>query len=184
MRMHIVEAADRLAETHSFDDISVTDICRAANVSRQTFYNHFKDKLDMLFWERSAVMNGFFYEYSTVCGWNETLSILLRKDSHAKNLLQKVTVSKDNDRFIRQCFDLYADIFRRELKARGIVETSQHSFYIRCGAWIMGHVLDEWYRSGCELDPDVMLAWLDEMTPALMRSMRDADVRSDAKHPF
>lgn len=37
-----------LLETHSFDKISVSDICKNGNINRVTFYSHYKDK-DELF---------------------------------------------------------------------------------------------------------------------------------------
>ena len=184
MKMHIVDAANELAATCAFDDISVIDICQASTVSRQTFYNHFKNKIDMLCWERSTVLNDFFFEYSSVCGWNETLAILLEKDSHVNHLLRRVTQSKDNPIFLRYCVELYEAIFDQELRARGIVKTRQYEFYIHYGAWIMGHCLDDWYRSGCELDLKMMLGWLDDMTPDIMREMREQPVDGSAKRPF
>ena len=183
MRMHIVIAADEIAKTREYDDTRIMDICMAANISRQTLYNYFRDKLDMLFWERSELMNDFFYRQSSLCGWNEALALALKIDSHANNLLQRITASKDNARFMELCEDLYCSIFRKELKARGIVETDQYSFYIHYGAVVLCRCLDDWYRSGRAMDVDTLIKWLDDMTPPFMRSMRELPVKWEMKQP-
>ena len=39
-----------LMQGHSFDDISIDMILKEADVSRSTFYRHFRDKYDLLTW--------------------------------------------------------------------------------------------------------------------------------------
>ena len=43
-------AMRRLMERSPIDKISVTDICREAEISRPTFYYHFKDKYELAVW--------------------------------------------------------------------------------------------------------------------------------------
>ncbi|MGG5314489.1 TetR/AcrR family transcriptional regulator [Enterococcus sp. AZ072] len=45
---HLVRALYTLVSKHSFDSISVKDICKEAGVSRSNFYNHFEDKYHLL----------------------------------------------------------------------------------------------------------------------------------------
>jgi hypothetical protein len=47
MIMH--ELIDQL-KTKSFEDVSITDICRKVEISEGTFYNYFPHKLDVLFY--------------------------------------------------------------------------------------------------------------------------------------
>ncbi len=39
-----------LLKEHSFEKISVTDICEGCEMNRKSFYYHFKDKFDLLSW--------------------------------------------------------------------------------------------------------------------------------------
>lgn len=45
---HLESGYLKLAETRSYEEISVVDICSAADVHRASFYKHFKDKPDFL----------------------------------------------------------------------------------------------------------------------------------------
>ena len=47
-RKIIVDALLKLRQTHSFDDISVTDICEQAMVTRATFYKYYEDKYHLI----------------------------------------------------------------------------------------------------------------------------------------
>ena len=42
----LTDAFGEMMKTHSFDEISVFDLCERAKVRRATFYKHFDDKYD------------------------------------------------------------------------------------------------------------------------------------------
>ena len=43
----IIETAVNLSRSSTFDEMTVSALCAAAHVSRQTFYNHFRSKMDL-----------------------------------------------------------------------------------------------------------------------------------------
>src|SRR3954453_6883996 len=47
-RQHIVDTAARLFGAHGYDQVSVADVARAAEVSDQTVYNYFPAKQDLV----------------------------------------------------------------------------------------------------------------------------------------
>lgn len=50
MNVTILQALERLLETRSVDEVTVSDICQETGISRPTFYRHFRDKHDVLQW--------------------------------------------------------------------------------------------------------------------------------------
>ena len=48
-RQHIADTAARLFADHGYDEVSVVDVARAADVSDQTVYNYFPVKQDLVF---------------------------------------------------------------------------------------------------------------------------------------
>ena len=46
----IAEAMNELMKQKPINKIRVTDICKAADIQRPTFYYHFKDKYDLIAW--------------------------------------------------------------------------------------------------------------------------------------
>ena len=49
-KLMIAQGLKRLLKTTSFVNVSVGDIARECQISRNTFYYHFKDKYDLISW--------------------------------------------------------------------------------------------------------------------------------------
>ncbi len=49
-KIWIADTMRKLLSTKSLDKIRVTEICRAAEIERPTFYYHFQDKYDLMAW--------------------------------------------------------------------------------------------------------------------------------------
>lgn len=62
-RKLLVEALAQLLEEKSFQELSVTDICRRAMVHRTTFYSHFNDKQELLHY----LLEGMEQECAATC---------------------------------------------------------------------------------------------------------------------
>ena len=50
MKFWIAEKMKDLMKVKSIEKIRVTDICKAAEIERSTFYYHFEDKYELLAW--------------------------------------------------------------------------------------------------------------------------------------
>src|SRR5437764_11098403 len=58
MREHIAETARRLFAERGFDQVTVAEIARAADVSDQTVFNYFPTKEDLVYWRLGAFEEG------------------------------------------------------------------------------------------------------------------------------
>ena len=70
-KMRILHAVDR-----SLDCMTISEICKKANISRQTFYRHFRSKYDIPWW--FCIFCRQFY-------LNETLSSVTGNQIQVKN---------------------------------------------------------------------------------------------------
>ena len=57
-----VHALRRLARTHTFEQFSFRAIVRESGLSARTFYNHFKSKYDLVFWNYAAADYAYLAE--------------------------------------------------------------------------------------------------------------------------
>ena len=56
----LINTAMQLFREHDFESISITDICKAADVTRNTFYNNFQNKTELLveYFQNSLISHG------------------------------------------------------------------------------------------------------------------------------
>ena len=50
VKQYLAETLIKLNQQERLEKITVTRLCREANLSKQTFYSHFKDKQDLIAW--------------------------------------------------------------------------------------------------------------------------------------
>lgn len=68
-RLAVVNAFEKLLKEKPFDEISVTQICNEASISRATFYYHFKDKWDICQWHYGAIAEHFLFQTGRTLNW-------------------------------------------------------------------------------------------------------------------
>lgn len=73
--------------TTTFDKIHVTTLCKNCDAAPQTFYNHFRDKYDLVAWifEQDFQKGVYdFHEYSSMAVLNVTKKLLEHKSFYQK----------------------------------------------------------------------------------------------------
>lgn len=91
MEKLIAESLLKLNNTHSVKKITVKMILNDCGVSRQTFYNHFKDKNDLIY---------YVYKRYIIPDFNSASS----EQSFQGNLLNSLNAMKEFHHFLKQAF--------------------------------------------------------------------------------
>lgn len=65
MKQHLCDVLYDMCDTRRFADITVTDVVRAAEVSRQTFYNHFIDLDDLICYAASRPLYSGIHSFTS-----------------------------------------------------------------------------------------------------------------------
>ena len=71
MKKIFADALSELLEIKPLNKISVTDIAKKCNVSRQTFYNYFNDIYDLIEWYYIQEANESLDDYSDIDNWQK-----------------------------------------------------------------------------------------------------------------
>lgn len=112
----LAEALLELSEEKPLKKITVTDIAQRAGAGRQTFYNHFKDKNDLLYWiykrtlvgEKEIIEKEGFYAY--LCS---IYSQAQKKYSHFLQEACELTGQNSlSDAIIYQSYSYYRDYIK------------------------------------------------------------------------
>lgn len=85
----IVNTLINLMQTNNLSDIFVKEIATNANITRQTFYRHFKDKYDVINWYYDQEVESLFTSTYSIEGIRNNLII------KCKRLKQKIPLYKN-----------------------------------------------------------------------------------------
>ena len=72
-KMWIADKMREIMKHKPIDKIRVTEICRAADIERPTFYYHFKDKYDLVAWMfwHGCLRHGHHFHSPAAAGMNK-----------------------------------------------------------------------------------------------------------------
>lgn len=111
----MAEALKELSATTPFAKISIGDLCKKCNMSRKTFYYHFKDKEDLVNWifETEFIAYARNYTYESV--W-DAIEDLLKYFYSNLNFYKKVLFHEGQNSFALYFNELIYSIFVQQLQ--------------------------------------------------------------------
>ena len=95
------DALFKLLETKDFTDITISEICKLANVNRTTFYAHYDNTYDLLEEARDNVMSKFFSNFSSVIQGSNPLEMEAEIFISDVFIIPYLNFVKENKRIIK-----------------------------------------------------------------------------------
>ena len=94
MKSMIADTFMALSKTKDVDKITVIDLVKACHISRQTFYYHFQDILEVIEWSVQRAFQEILIHKMDTDTPEETIRIFIESSSEAGVLLKKLLQSK------------------------------------------------------------------------------------------
>ncbi|MDR0500408.1 MAG: TetR/AcrR family transcriptional regulator [Coriobacteriales bacterium] len=160
-RMRILHAVNAPIKT-----LTVSDICAACSISRQTFYKYFDSKYDISYWYVYYCDSVTLTEIGRSLTWHDGVLgffTLLRREQtffsfSVENGLPDHNLQPAN--IHRQ------DILTETLRDyRHIQITAELTFYIRTFADLFDRSIQSWFSSGMKLTPEEFAAYITNCVP-------------------
>ena len=150
------------------EDISVKDICMAADVSRQTFYKFFKDKYDLAFWIYKNEADRICEEYVHNHDYHNMLVNILKIYKSNVGYYQKLLLSTDVqnsffNQYISYSVDLSIDMIGRSNMdpfKRRVLRMFSSGVAVEIRNWVL---------SGTKEDCDSFAHLIEESLPVILR---------------
>lgn len=161
----IAQGMKTLLETTRFEDISVGELAKKCNVSRNTFYYHFKDKYDVIAWIFYSEITPIIGEAS-VDNWSERLLSLCRYMQQNKTFYIKVLHVRGQNCFAEYLMKFYVNLVQDHfLKTKGnqVLEPEQINIISQFYAVGLTGVIISWAENGMETAPEPIVATLKEL---------------------
>ena len=154
--VYITEAFLLLLKKKEYRDITITEICKKAGVTRMSFYRNFESKEDILLKKVQTVTDSFLKE-SAISYKNDTVSsYFVKLFTHMQQHIDLCT-ALNKAGFIHMIKDEFDRVF---LNAYRHVYGEYKSLFLAGGIY---NVFLFWFINGCRDNPEVLAQRLDDI---------------------
>lgn len=139
-----------LIQTREIDQISVTDICKRANLNRTTFYSNYIDIYDLSEKIRQKMINEFLDIYTEE----------YKEKKHSYNFLKLFYHIKENQIFYKTYFklnfDVKSDNFLVDEKeiTKYYGSTNHKDYHVEFFKAGINAIIKKWLYNGCKESPE------------------------------
>ena len=170
----LAESLKDLAQFKAVDKITVKELTKNCGLTPPTFYNHFRDKYDLMAWiynqKVEAAMKNFGVTDSfedVVCKWME---IVLEDENFYRNLL-KNAVGQNSFRYATS--DHAIKLLQEWIKNRhGLQELSPENFFcLRFYMRAISEFVSDWALDKWDCSPREMAKFFVEAMPAPLKPL-------------
>ncbi len=105
MKQDIVDAFIELSKNQSFDKITATEIAKKCGISRQTFYYHFQDVMDVAEAALVRTIEVTEQEAQKCADYRDSIKVFVTSVQNHKNILKNMYDSKQRNQLIHYMLD-------------------------------------------------------------------------------
>ncbi len=169
--LHIVSVMDYLCETMSFDEISVTDICKASGLSRSTFYRLFEDKFDAVNWIMYEISALGHNQTGRTLSWHDASLVTLSGFELIRHLLDKASETSGYMSLRETSIRLRTSNLTEALELRGVAIDDELAWDVSFFAHSEIPAVHRWYKQTRVVPAEVMATYIEGAIP---RRLHDA----------
>ena len=150
------EAIFHLLSEKEYKDISISELCNKAWVSRCTFYRNYKDMDDIIYQ---------YFMRKSKCWWEENYASFLKEEKNVSVSLFEYLLSLKEEilivyqRGLSYIFEKH--IFDSAINGRNILDKEQSYSSARVSGSIVG-LTNEWVRRGMQDSPEYLAKFLNK----------------------
>ena len=165
-RREIVDSLVELTETTPFDKVTVAQVCERAQLSRQTFYQYFRDKYDVAVQIANSAIADDFRQLGSTIGWHEAYLRSFRRMEQLGLATARLSESDDYNS-IPQTMERSArrDFTERYRERYGCDPSPLIAFQIDAVAHLGTVVPQRWVESGLALSADQLADYFVTLIP-------------------
>lgn len=162
----IARGLKQLLEDKSFTDISVSDIAQHCNISRNTFYYHFKDKYDVITWIFYTEITPLIGDTVSINKWGSDMRALCHYIQENKTFYVNVVKFQGQNSLADCLMEFYENLVQNMILNAGgntLLKPQQIKMISRFYAHGMSGVLLDWIKNGMLRAPDDTVAMLEDL---------------------
>ncbi len=148
------------------DSITVTSLCKAAGINRNTFYAHYNEPVDLLNEIENGLLSIMWNTLSQVDASMLDIKAFVRSIIHTiasyKDVCYVILSDHGNRHFVSQIVDMLHDKTTGIWIQKGMTEEEADVTYHYCVAGALG-VIENWVKSGYKIGSDELADMLSDL---------------------
>lgn len=179
----IIEAAERLLSHMSFEDMTVSDICQAAGISRPTFYRYFRDKYDMAQWYWNLLGNRYLRECGRSLDWYESNLGMLKEFKRGRGFFNPA-IADDGDlnSCLKHGYRQRIEYLRETIcNLNPTLYNESIAFQVSFFADAESRAIAAWLNDGMPISPERLSRFIESCIPPELHTLIDLSFRQNRK---
>ena len=160
----IAASLKRLLEQKPLNKITVTDIAKDCNISRHTFYYHFRDVYDLMEWTYRTEGERLLEGKRDYNNWRQGMREIFCYIQDNQAMVQNALRAGSRDYFLpclyQRTYELLFAVVEEKSAGRGI-STGHKEFIANFYKHAFAGIVLDWVESGMERDPADIMADLE-----------------------
>lgn len=171
----IMDAAKEIGRTHIVEEITVSEICKSCDISRQTFYTHFKDKYDLLGQIYSQTITSVMETEIDTRPWSRIIGKMLENVKKDKEFYLHALKFKGQNALTDNMFFYIYTGYLHEIEHRSgkEIQDPELLYAIRYNAYGGAGCMLDWIYNGMKEDPYEVAARIIACMPSRMSCFFD-----------
>ena len=171
-RLRVMQALKQLLKNRDFSSIKVCELCKAAKISRTTFYVYFEDVDGVVQWLWDDLCSRSLYIINDSLTWHDGHLTMMRGLLDERDLFQRAFAQKGYQSLFsygyRQSLLIHiANIEKRINRSLTEAELFELDYTIRS----LSTMTSKWAEEGMEIPPEQLAALFDRFIPAFARCL-------------
>ena len=168
-RWILAEAFVDLLKKNSYEAVSVTDIVKACDASRQSFYNYFHDKNDLAVWIARQDA-GYDVDHPSARPFKVLELDFLRAIKHRQNFYRKAYATREQNSLLHTTLgdgNVYLSALVEQQQQKPL--TDEQRFYVQAMTYTLALTRRNWVQNGCNVPPETLMDWIMGAVPAPLK---------------
>lgn len=164
VKREVAEVMYDLVLKKDFNHITVTALIEASGISRSTFYRHFKDKYDVMFYYYRMEVDELFKE--EIRDWKEHLFYIFNFIQYRRSFFSRVFNLEGHNSFISFLYQYSFEFYEREYKKKYRKNLTIQDRYILeyvCAGSV--EMVKQWIKKGYQESAESMASLTFDLLP-------------------
>ena len=176
IKWHIFHTLGELLKTTPLDNLSVKEICKASNISRQTFYRHFPDKYSIINWHFTLLSEDTLKQVGRTLTWYQA-HVKLFTYFYNEQTVYIHAYSQDYNAWNRYAYRHSSKIYIETLtEYKKVTPTKELLIQADAAALVCSILSSKWIFGGMKESPEEFATLLEGVLPQKLKSVLENDL--------